>query len=227
VAGIFVLGPTTPVSKRHDHRQSPLHEGRERLNSEESRSTKAGHLLSPNGLGLRYYWVSLEMALRLVSPTDDLREPFLDMAREYVSTKDEIDFTDALVNFSTYLERTALEQRGLRAGRMPCSHFWLLDGPTVLGTSRVRHRLTPELQREIGHIGYDIRPSQRGRGHAPTLLRLTLDRARDLKLSGVWIICDTDNIPSVATAERCGASFHDELISERTGLPIRRYWTAL
>ncbi len=167
------------------------------------------------------------MALRLVSPATDLRDPFLDMAREYVDTKDEIDFADALVNFSTYLERTTLEQRGLREGRMPCSHFWLLDGPIVIGTSRVRHSLTPELEREIGHIGYDIRPTQRRRGHASTLLRLTLDRARELDLSGVWIICDTDNLASVATAERCGGLLHSELISERTGAPIRRYWTVL
>jgi predicted acetyltransferase len=167
------------------------------------------------------------MALRLITPASDLRGPFLDMAREYLETKDEIDFTDALADFSAYMDRTTLEQRGLREGRMPCSHFWLLDGSTVLGTSRLRHRLTAELEREIGHIGYDIRPSQRGRGHASTLLRLTLDRARELQLSGVWIICDADNTASVATAERCGAHLHNELLSERTGAPIRRYWIAV
>jgi hypothetical protein len=98
------------------------------------------------------------MTLRLVTPASDLREPFLDMAHENLGTEDEIDFTDALADFSTYLERTTLEQRGLRDGRMPCSHFWLLDGRNVVGTSRVRHSLTAELEREIGHIGYDLRP---------------------------------------------------------------------
>lgn len=167
------------------------------------------------------------MGLSLVRPANDLREPFLDMAREYIETEDEIDFGDALADFSAYVERTSLEQRGVRDGRAPCSHFWLLDGSIVLGTSRVRHRLTPELEREIGHIGYDIRPSRRGRGHASTLLRLTLDRARELGLSGVWIICDSDNVASIATAERCGGRLDSELISERTGSPIRRYWTIL
>lgn len=60
------------------------------------------------------------MALRLVGPANDLREPFLDMAREYVETKDEVDFGDALADFSAYVERTNLEQRGAREGRVPC-----------------------------------------------------------------------------------------------------------
>jgi len=167
------------------------------------------------------------MSLRLVSPASELREQFLDMAREYLETKEEIDFSDALVDFSNYLDRTTSEQRGLREGRVPCSHFWLLDGSIIVGTSRVRHSLTAELEREIGHIGYDIRPSRRGRGHASTLLRLTLDRARELNLSGVWIVCDIDNVASIATAERCGGRFHSDVISERTGAPVRRYWTAL
>ena len=167
------------------------------------------------------------MTLRLVTPANDLREPFLEMAREYVDTTEEIDFPDALLDFSSYLERTSLEQRGLREGRVPASHFWLLDESTVLGTSRVRHSLTPELEREIGHIGFDIRPSERGRGYAPTLLRLTLERARELELPGVWIVCDADNFASMATAQRCGATFRDELISEWVGFPIRRYWVSL
>lgn len=167
------------------------------------------------------------MPARLVTPASELREPFLEMAREYLETKDEIDFSDALVDFDAYLARTALEQQGLSQGRAPCSHFWLLDGPIVLGTSRVRHALTPELEREIGHIGFDIRPSHRRRGHASVLLGLTLERARDLRLAGVWIVCDNDNVASVRTAERCGGLLSGELISERTAAPIRRYWVSL
>jgi predicted acetyltransferase len=149
------------------------------------------------------------------------------MAQEYVGTKEQIEFVDALVDFASYVERTQLEQQGRRAGRVPCSHFWLLDGSLVVGTSRVRHRLTPYLEQEIGHIGYDVRPSQRGRGHGTTLSRLTLERARELGLTGVWIICDSDNQASVLVAERCGAALHEEVLSSLTDAPIRRYWAAL
>lgn len=39
-----------------------------------------------------------------------------------------------------------------------------------LGRLAIRHRLTPRLRTLGGHIGYDIRPSARQRGHATAML---------------------------------------------------------
>ncbi len=149
------------------------------------------------------------------------------MACEYVGCDDEVDFVDAVQDVLGYLAWVEQELRGVRKGRVPCSHFWLVDGSLVVGTSRVRHSLTQELEREIGHIGYDIRPSQRRRGYGATLLRLTLTAARDLGLSKVWLVCDAHNFASVSMIEKSGASFEGEITSTRTGDPIRRYLIAL
>jgi predicted acetyltransferase len=163
----------------------------------------------------------------LVAPTFSLADQFVAMATEYETVDEEVDFKDALLDFGAYLERTRAEGQGRRSGRAPCSHFWLLDSGAVVGTARVRHRLTPELQREIGHIGYDIRPSKRRLGYGSRLLSLTLRAARDLGLAEVLIVCDADNLASVALVERVGASFLEEVVSTRTALPIRRYSVAL
>ena len=45
-----------------------------------------------------------------------------------------------------------------------------MDGTDYLGTVIIRHRLTPALEREGGHIGYHIVPGQRRRGHATQML---------------------------------------------------------
>lgn len=140
------------------------------------------------------------------------------MARGYAEREEQREFGDALVDFSAHLMRTEHERQGGREARVPCSHFWLLDGLLVLGTSRIRHRLTAALEREISHIGYDIRPTRRGSGYGSALLRLTLERAREQGLCGV---------DRLRLAERWGARLYDELSSDLTGGAIRRYWVAL
>ena len=41
---------------------------------------------------------------------------------------------------------------------VPVTTLWYVDGATYLGTVIVRHRLTPELTRRGGHIGYHVAP---------------------------------------------------------------------
>src|SRR5262249_46886874 len=49
---------------------------------------------------------------------------------------------------------------------VPDTELWWVDGDEFLGRIAVRHRLTPALMERGGHIGYDVRPTARRRGHA-------------------------------------------------------------
>jgi len=53
---------------------------------------------------------------------------------------------------------------------VPVTELWFVDGTTYLGTVMIRHRLTPTLERQGGHIGYHVVPSHRHRGHATQML---------------------------------------------------------
>lgn len=79
---------------------------------------------------------------------------------------------------------------------VPQTTLWWLDGDEYLGRVGIRHRLTPALERRGGHIGYDVRPSARRRGHATAMLRAALPVARDLGLDRVLLTTDADNVPS-------------------------------
>jgi predicted acetyltransferase len=57
---------------------------------------------------------------------------------------------------------------------VPCTTLWWVDGPAHLGRIAIRHRLTPWLREVAGHIGYDVRPSARRRGHATAMLAAAL-----------------------------------------------------
>lgn len=173
--------------------------------------------------------------LRLVEPDLALREPFQDLAREFASHPGpawQWTYKPALDDFSAYIARIKDHAlgRNLPAGFVPCTYFWLrrADG-MILGTSRLRFSLTPELEHEGGHIGYDIRPSQRCRGYGSALLALTLPKARAVGLPRVLLTCDLDNHASARIIEKNNGRLENTVISRNNhlGKSVCRYWIDL
>ncbi|WP_261664423.1 GNAT family N-acetyltransferase [Deinococcus sp. Marseille-Q6407] len=71
------------------------------------------------------------------------------------------------------------------AGFVHSEYRWLVEGKTYLGRVSLRHTLNDHLRESGGHIGYEIRPSQQRRGYGTLILRLALERARELGLERV------------------------------------------
>jgi len=103
-------------------------------------------------------------------------------------------------------ERPASE---LPEGIVPCTYFWITDGPDVVGFLALRHTLNDWLLNEGGHIGYGVRPSRRRQGHASRALELSLGAAADLGIDRALVTCDEDNVGSRGTIERCGGVYED------------------
>lgn len=167
--------------------------------------------------------------MRLTEPRPDLEAEFRAMAEEWREAGRDV-YAAALADFDGYLQKLARqkEEEGLPPGRVPSCTFWLLaDGSRVVGTSRLRSRLLPHLEKEGGHIGYDVRPSERRRGCGTALLALTLDEARDRGLSEVLITCDHGNVGSVRVIENNGGRLLDQVVSDRTGNTVNRYGIVL
>lgn len=104
--------------------------------------------------------------------------------------------------------------------RVPCTTWWWCEGDTYLGRIAIRHELTERLRRKGGHIGFDVRPTARRRGHGTAMLKAALPKARELGLRHVLITCDEDNLGSRGVIEANGG------ILEFAGDDIRRYWVA-
>jgi predicted acetyltransferase len=105
------------------------------------------------------------------------------------------------------------------ASFVPSTTLWWTDGDTYLGRINIRHRLNEHLREVGGHIGYDIRPSARRRGHATAMLAAALLRAAGLGIEKALITCDVDNIGSRKVIERNGGALEDQ-----RGRKLR-YWT--
>jgi predicted acetyltransferase/predicted nucleotidyltransferase len=147
------------------------------------------------------------------------------MARDCVDTGDQ-RYVPALRDFDAYLLKVEDERRseGLPQGSVPRNEYWLEHDGGVIACSRLRLRLTPELENEGGHIGYDVRPSMRRRGYGTALLGLTLVEARALGLERVLITCDDDNVGSINVIERNGGVLTGRGVSAETGKSVRQYW---
>jgi predicted acetyltransferase len=96
------------------------------------------------------------------------------------------------------------------AGFVPATTLWWVDGAEYLGRLAIRHRLTPKLLDGGGHIGYDVRPSARRRGHATAMLRAALPIAAGLGIDRALVTCDADNVGSRKVIEACGGEFEDQ-----------------
>ncbi|BCJ47502.1 hypothetical protein GCM10010168_18600 [Actinoplanes ianthinogenes] len=94
-------------------------------------------------------------------------------------------------------------------GYVPVTNLWLTDETEYLGRIAIRHRLTDQLREAGGHIGYEVRPSARRRGHATRMLREALAVARGLGIDSALLTCEIDNEVSRRVIERNGGVLED------------------
>jgi predicted acetyltransferase len=116
------------------------------------------------------------------------------------------------------LRAAALEDTPRPADRVPCTTLWWVEDDEYLGRLAIRHRLTPPLLEWGGHIGYDVRPTARRRGHATAMLAAALPLSRALGIDSALVTCDLDNVGSRRTIEKNGGVFEDVRAGKR------RYW---
>jgi predicted acetyltransferase len=128
------------------------------------------------------------------------------------------DSPDGFAAYVDSLRSQALEQTPRPAGFVPSTTWWLVDGDAYLGRIALRHRMTPNLLELGGHIGYDVRPSARRRGHATAMLAGALTHAHAMGIDSALLTCDVDNVGSRVVIENSGGVLEDI----RQGK--RRYW---
>jgi predicted acetyltransferase len=124
----------------------------------------------------------------------------------------------AFEEYVRWLRDQALEDSPRAAGWVPSTTLWWVSGQHYLGRLAIRHRLTPRLLDLGGHIGYDVRPSARRRGHATAMLAAALPWAAKLGIDRVLVTCDEDNTGSRKVIEANGGEFEDQ-----RGIKLR-YW---
>lgn len=81
----------------------------------------------------------------------------------------------------------------LRPEHVPQSVYWLYINNVVMGYGKIRDYLTNHLLEVGGHIGYTIRPSERGKGYGKILLRELINQAVNQGIKDILFTCYEDN----------------------------------
>ena len=127
--------------------------------------------------------------------------------------------------YEQWLEETITHRTTVPEGWVPATLYYLVDGEGhVAGALDLRHYLNDGLYYG-GHIGYGMSPPYRGRGWAPLMLALGLEKAKALGIHRALVTCNDDNLPSARTIEACGGVLENVVLEE--GKPLRRYWIDL
>lgn len=111
-------------------------------------------------------------------------------------------------------------------GWVPCTFRWIEDPArpgTYLGSIALRHELTDFLREFGGHIGYSVRPTERGQGIATAALGEMLAVARERGMERVLVTCQDTNVGSARVIEANGGVLEDVRV-DPDGHPVRRYW---
>jgi predicted acetyltransferase len=137
--------------------------------------------------------------------------------REHV---DELADDESFGTFVAAVRNDRLEHSPRPAGYVPSTELWWVEGDEFLGRIGIRHRLTPSLLEAGGHIGYDVRPSARRRGHATRMLGEALGVAAGLGIGPALVTCEVDNVGSRTVIERNGGVLEDQRASKL------RFWVS-
>ena len=168
-----------------------------------------------------------------------LVKPNLSYADEIIKYKEESLAESPIINGSAGLDRFSsievwLEELKKRScedtvpkGLVPSSTYLAVREKDnyIVGMIDIRHYLNEYLTQVGGHIGYGVRKTERNKGYAKQMLKLALEKCKELKIKKVLITCDEDNIASEKVILSANAKLED--IRNVNGENKKRFWIDL
>ncbi len=165
----------------------------------------------------------------LTDPSMLYKESFLEAVREFHAENRnlELDERDLSTNFRHYVQGWVDRKANPRPGKVPESTFWLIANDTFIGRVAIRHLLNESLLQFGGNIGYEIRPTKCRLGYGKEILRLGLEKAREVDIRRALVTCDDDNIASAKIIEGNGGVLENIVMLAGRDISTRRYWITL
>lgn len=170
--------------------------------------------------------------LVLVRPSKEMEKDIWEYRQEYLLCGEKhingccgigyYDDFDTWLEFVLAIGKDKMSREGVHA-----STFFSVrkSDNKIIGSIQLRHFLTEDLKKHGGHIGYGIRPGERGKGYGRQQQLLVLEEAAKMGIPRVMISCDKDNIPSGHTAMSCGGVLECENCYK--GREQQIYWITL
>lgn len=173
--------------------------------------------------------------IRLIKPSMKYRDDIMEFRDELIEANDKDAFAGCgslkqCTTAEAWLECLAMRENAETCpnGGVPSNTYLAVRERDcrIVGIIDLRHHINhPILGLWGGHIGYSVRPTERGKGYAKQMLCLNLENCRRRGLEKVMVTCSPDNIASKKAIIANGGEFEKEVTVDDE--IINRYWITL
>lgn len=172
------------------------------------------------------------MKFKYEVPTIERKQDAIDFMNEFYRFNSPINGVGGLNryldNYEGWLQK--LEQdykQEPTEERVPARTYFLVrvDDNRIIGMSNIRLKLNEKLMYFGRHIGYCIRPTERGKGYNKINLYLALKMCKQYGIEKALLDVDANNPASWRTIEGLGGSMDQEMESEIEGYDKVRFYS--
>lgn len=172
--------------------------------------------------------------LILIRPSSKYASQIVEYRQEFLDAGDSMDGCGPLRRIEDPYEyiKTCAEYedpRTVPAHLVPATQFLFVRkrDNRLVGMIQVRHCFNDYLSQFGGHIGYSVRPSERRKGYAKKMLKMTLPFCREMGLGKVLITCRDGNIGSEKTILANGGVYESTVHEPSSDRNLKRFWITL
>ena len=178
------------------------------------------------------------MDLKLILPTKKYSKQILKYKQDFLDANSSFDGTTTLKtdDIDIWLSKCKDYRHGknLPEGWVPSTQFICVrkTDDKIVGMLQIRHELSDFLLNYGGHIGDSIAVDERGKGYGKEILRLGLEKCKELGLNKVLVTCKDTNVASRKCILSNGGKLEDKRQlndpqNKDYGVVLERYWIKL
>ena len=167
-------------------------------------------------------------------PSIERKEEALDYLKEHIDYRSDINGSGGLkrltkgMTYEEWLEdviNSMDEEYAKEKNLVPANTYFTIrkSDNKIIGMVNIRHYLDNLLSIVGGHIGYGIRPTERGKGYAKIQLYLALLESSKLGIEKAKVDCVKTNIKSEKTIKALGGVFEKEFYYQPKKSVIKNY----
>ncbi|MBQ4327297.1 MAG: GNAT family N-acetyltransferase [Clostridia bacterium] len=170
----------------------------------------------------------------LARPTSEYASQIKEYRQEFLDSGDSMDGCGPLRRYDDPEEYIKVckeyeDPQKVPSNLVPATQFFFVrkSDNRLVGMIQVRHCFNDYLEKYAGHIGYSVRPSERRRGYAKKMLKMTLPFCREIGLDRVLVSCIDGNIGSEKTILANGGVYESTVHEPNEDRDLKRFWIKL